>query len=62
MNKTIIATITIGTIVICVFVFFLFALAYTNEPEDIPLLPHHYTPSHILRPEPSVTIHNSVSD
>ncbi len=61
MNKAIIAIITVGTIVICAFVFFLFALSYTNEPEEIPLLPHHYVQPRILRPEPSITIHNSVS-
>ncbi len=60
MNKAIITIITIGTIVICAFIFFLFALAYTNEPE-VPLLPHHYIQPRILHPEPSITIHNSVS-
>ncbi len=60
MNKAIIAISTIGTIVLCVFVFFLFTLAYTNEPE-VPLLPHHYIQTRILRPEPSITIYNGTA-
>ncbi len=62
MNRAVIAAITTGTVVILVFAFFLFALVHASqEVEEPPLLSHHYTLSHILRPEPSVTIHNSVS-
>ncbi len=61
MNGATIAAITTAAVVTLVFTLFLFALVHTNKLEDIPLLPHHYTLNHILRPEPSVTIHNSVS-
>ncbi len=60
MNKAVLTALIITIIIVLAFVIFLCTLA-TLEEEEPSLLPRHYIQARILRPEPSITIHNGIS-